>query len=103
MSEGILTHRAAAWRESCSTIRGAGTRGRSPYAMPCRARFTSRSCATSASPPTPPDSLTLRSPSATLSTVPFTDWIARAPRDVLKRTKAKAVRRAAVAGATLDL
>ena len=29
--------------------------------------------------------------------------IARAPRDVLRRTKAKAVRRAAVAGATLDL
>ena len=29
--------------------------------------------------------------------------IARAPRDVLLRTKAKAVRRAAVAGATLDL
>lgn len=29
--------------------------------------------------------------------------ITRAPRDVLRRTKAKAVRRAAVAGATLDL
>jgi len=29
--------------------------------------------------------------------------VARAPRDVLMRTKAKAVRRAAVAGATLDL
>jgi enoyl-CoA hydratase len=29
--------------------------------------------------------------------------IARAPRDVLRRTKAKAVRRAGVAGATLDL
>jgi enoyl-CoA hydratase/carnithine racemase len=33
----------------------------------------------------------------------YTDWIVRAPRDVLMRTKAKAIRRAAVAGATLDL
>ncbi|HEY7135367.1 MAG TPA: enoyl-CoA hydratase/isomerase family protein [Acidimicrobiia bacterium] len=33
----------------------------------------------------------------------FTDGIVRAPRDVLLRTKAKAVRRAGVAGATLDL
>jgi enoyl-CoA hydratase len=33
----------------------------------------------------------------------YTDWIRRAPRDVLVRTKAKAVRRAAVTGATLDL
>ncbi len=32
-----------------------------------------------------------------------TDWIVRAPRDVLMRTKAKAIRRAAVVGATLDL
>src|SRR5207302_1993795 len=29
--------------------------------------------------------------------------VTRAPRDILRRTKAKAVRRAAVAGATLDL
>jgi enoyl-CoA hydratase len=33
----------------------------------------------------------------------YTDWIVRARRDVLMRTKAKAIRRAAVAGATLDL
>ncbi len=33
----------------------------------------------------------------------YTDWIVRAPRDVLMRTKAKAIRRAAVSGATLDL
>ena len=33
----------------------------------------------------------------------FTDGIVRAPRDVLLRTKAKAIRRAGVAGATLDL
>ena len=33
----------------------------------------------------------------------FATQIARAPRDVLLRTKAKAIRRAAVAGATLDL
>jgi enoyl-CoA hydratase len=33
----------------------------------------------------------------------FATHIARAPRDVLVRTKAKAIRRAAVAGATLDL
>jgi enoyl-CoA hydratase/carnithine racemase len=33
----------------------------------------------------------------------FTDGITRAPRDVLLRTKAKAIRRAGVAGATLDL
>jgi enoyl-CoA hydratase len=33
----------------------------------------------------------------------YTDWIVRAPRDVLLRTKAKAIRRASVSGATLDL
>src|SRR5262249_1979977 len=33
----------------------------------------------------------------------FTDLIVRAPRDVLLRTKAKAVRRAGVVGKTLDL
>jgi enoyl-CoA hydratase/carnithine racemase len=33
----------------------------------------------------------------------FTEGILRAPRDVLVRTKAKAIRRAGVAGATLDL
>jgi enoyl-CoA hydratase/carnithine racemase len=33
----------------------------------------------------------------------YTDWILRAPRDVLLRTKAKAIRRAGVSGATLDL
>jgi enoyl-CoA hydratase/carnithine racemase len=37
-------------------------------------------------------------------TTRFTDHVVRAPRDVLRRTKAKAIRRAAiVAGATLDL